>query len=141
MQASEDGAADAAAAQDTDELAGVDALDAGNLVLSQKVVQGALLAPVAAVGRQFTNDQGGDPGAARFEIDSVGAVVVDEGVGEGDDLSPIGGVGGYLLIAGHAGVEDQLAGGVGRGAESVTEEVFAALKREDGAGFSSQRNR
>ena len=97
--------ADAAAAQDADQLAGVDALDAGDVVGGQEIVEGALLAPVVAVGGEFTDDQGCDPGAARFDIDRVGAVVVDQRVGQGDDLTPIGGVGGDLLVAGHAGVE------------------------------------
>ena len=57
-------------------------------------------------------------------VDAVGlhrrgrdAVVADQRIGEDDDLARVGGVGDRLLVAGHRGVEDDLAGdrpGVGR---------------------------
>ena len=57
----------------------------------------------------------------RARLDAVGlhrrradAVVADQRVGEGDDLAGVAGVGDRLLIAGHRGVEDDLAGGLGR---------------------------
>ena len=40
--------------------------------------------------------------------------------GEGDDLAGIGGIGEDLLIAGHRGVEADLANGVAFGAEAKT---------------------
>ena len=50
-------------------------------------------------------------------VDAVGlhrlgrdAVVADQRVGEDDDLARVGGVGDRLLVAGHRGVEDDLAG-------------------------------
>ena len=46
--------------------------------------------------------------------DSIAAradpVVADQRVGEDDDLAGVGGVGDRLLVAGHRGVEDDLAG-------------------------------
>jgi hypothetical protein len=55
----------------------------------------------------------------RLEVYPVDAVVADEGVGGDDNLPGVGGVGEHLLVADHAGIEDDLAVAVGPGAEGV----------------------
>ena len=69
-QAGEDGATDAAAAQDADELAGVDALDTWDVVLGEEVVERETVAPVAVVGREFAYDEAAIQG--RRDSTSVG---------------------------------------------------------------------
>ena len=49
------------------------------------------------------------PGIVRLQILVIGADIADMGEGEGDDLRGIGGIGHHLLIAGHRGVEADLA--------------------------------
>ena len=68
------------------------------------------------------------------------AVVADQRVGEGDDLPGVARVGDRLLVAGHAGVEDDLAErlGVGGAAELAVEaravlEQDVAARRAHGA--------
>ena len=61
---------------------------------------------------------------------AVDAVVADERVGHRDDLALVGRIGEHLLVAGHAGVEDDLAEGLAGGAE--------AAAGVDGAVFEGQ---
>ena len=69
-------------------------------------------------------------------------VVADQRVGEGDDLAGVGGVGDRLLVAGHRGVEDDLAAAaVGRRVDRAAElavEARAVLE-QDVAGRGSRR--
>jgi hypothetical protein len=48
--------------------------------------------------------------AVRLHRRRADPVVADQRVGENDDLAGVGGVGDRLLVAGHRGVEDDLAG-------------------------------
>ena len=57
----------------------------------------------------LAHDDGPGMGLVRLEQVLGGPVVADHGVGEGDHLAVVGGVGDDLLVAGHAGVEDDLA--------------------------------
>ena len=56
----------------------------------------------------------------RLDVFLVGADVTDMREGEGDDLPGTGGIGQNLLIAGHRGVEADLAHGVAFRAEAKT---------------------
>ena len=88
-------------------------VDAGDRRTPQSASQSSQ--PPSAVGRvlavlRLAHDH-------RAGVDAVGlhrlgadAVVADQRVGEGDDLARVGGVGDRLLVAGHRGVEDDLAG-------------------------------
>src|SRR4029077_10502072 len=58
------------------------------------------------------------------------AVVADQRVGEGDDLPGVGGIGDRLLVAGHRGVEDDLAGDVAARAEQLAVEPGAVLEQD-----------
>ena len=58
------------------------------------------------------------PGIVGFDILVIGADIADMGEGEGDDLARIGGIGHDLLVAGHRGVEADLADRLAFGPES-----------------------
>ena len=67
----------------------------------------------------------------RFIVAGVDPVVADVGGGEDDDLTGVAGVGENLLIAGHAGMEDDLSAGRDRGTEEPA--------RKDASGFEGKR--
>ena len=106
-------------AQPADQGARVDPLDADDAVLGQVVVErsaasGSCSACGSARGRRSPR-----PAAGRdSRVLGVDAVVADERVGHRDDLALVGRVGEDLLVAGHAGVEDDLAERLAGGAES-----------------------
>ena len=75
----------------------------------QKAVQRLLRAPVARRVGEFLDDEAGDLHPARLEIVGRDAVVADERVRQRDQLPGVGGIGQDLLIAGHAGIEDDFA--------------------------------
>ena len=67
-------------------------------------------AEVARHAGQLADDEARRPAAGATRASSaVDAVVADERVGHRDDLAVVGRVGEHLLVAGHAGVEDDLA--------------------------------
>ena len=101
----------AALPDDAGQVAGVDALDADGIVLFQKAVQRLLTAPVGGGGAGFAHDVALCPNAVGLHIIVVHAVVADEGIGLGDDLAVVAGVGQGLLKAHHAGGEHHLAHG------------------------------
>ncbi len=102
--------------------AGVDAGEPDNAARLQPVVEvlgGAIVRGRGNGGMQ--NDAAG-PGPRRhvhaLDVFLVGADIADMREGEGDDLPGIRRVGEDLLIAGHRGVEADLAGGGAGGAEA-----------------------
>ena len=101
----------AALPDDAGQVAGVDALDADGVVLFQKAVQRLLTAPVGGGGAGFAHDVALCPDAVGLHVIVVHAVVADEGIGLGDDLAVVAGVGQGLLKAHHAGGEHHLAHG------------------------------
>ena len=64
----------------------------------------------------------------RLDVLVVGADVADMGEGEGDDLAGVGGVGQDLLVAGHRGVEADLARGVADRADAAPFEARAVAR-------------
>ena len=76
------------------------------------------------------HDHGAGVDGARLHRVLADAVVADQRVGEGDDLAGVGGVGHGLLIAGHAGVEDDLSTHLGRVAAELTLEPSAVLEQD-----------
>ena len=102
---------DAALPDDAGEVAGVDALDADGIVFLQKAVQRLLTAPVGRGLAGLADDIAPGPDLIRLHVVLVHAVVADEGVGLGDDLAVVAGVGQRLLKAHHAGGKDDLAHG------------------------------
>ena len=102
---------DAALSDDAGEVAGVDALDADGIVFLQKAVQRLLTAPVGRGLAGLADDITLGPDLIRLHVVLIHAVVADEGVGLGDDLAVVAGVGQRLLKAHHAGGKDDLAHG------------------------------
>ena len=102
---------DAALPDDAGEVAGVDALDADGIVSLQKAVQRLLTAPVGRGLAGLADDITLGPDLIRLHVVLIHTVVADEGVGLGDDLAVVAGVGQRLLKAHHAGGKDDLAHG------------------------------
>ena len=96
---------------DAGQVAGVDALDADGIVFLQKAVQRLLTAPVGGGGAGLTHNVALGPDAVRLHIVLVHAVVADEGIGLGDDLAVVAGVGQGLFKAHHTGGKDNFAHG------------------------------
>lgn len=88
--------------------AGVDARDAHDAVGLEVVVERALRAEVGDDAGGVADDVAGDPDAARLLVLVVGPGVADVRGGLHDDLPGVGRVGEGLLVAGHAGREDDL---------------------------------
>ena len=88
--------------------AGIDAVEAGDAVLAKVVVKTFLAPPVAGSG-QVAYHEPREEEAAAFDILGVHAVVADFGGGEDDELPGIRRVSQDLLVARHAGVEDDFA--------------------------------
>ena len=56
----------------------------------------------------------------RLEVVVIDPVVADQRVGQENDLASVAGVGQDLLVAGHAGIEDNLADGNATRAKGTT---------------------
>ncbi len=66
-------------------------------------------APVRRLGDVGAQHDAARRRRRRLDVVAIGADIADMREGEGDDLAGIGGIGDDLLIAGHAGVEADLA--------------------------------
>ena len=99
----------AAVADAAGEGAGVDAGDAGRAVRAQPGVEMLGGAPVRRLGDRAAHDQAARRRRDGLDVLGVGADIADMREGEGDDLPGIGGIGHDLLVAGHRGVEADLA--------------------------------
>ena len=104
----DDAVHDAFAAQLAGQTAGVDAGETDDLLRLEVLVERYLAAPVRRIFAHLAHDKAGNPAFAGLVIVKVDAVVADERVGHGNDLTVVGRVGQDLLIAGHAGVEYDL---------------------------------
>ena len=71
----------------------------------------------------------------RLDVFIVGTDIADMREGEGDELPGIGGIGEDLLIAGHRGVEADLADGVAFRAEAKAFQHGAIGKHEERGRF------
>ena len=67
----------------------------------------------------------------RLDVFVVGADIADMREGEGDELAGIGGIGEDLLIAGHRGVEADLADRMALGAEAKAFQHGAVGQHEE----------
>ncbi len=130
-------------AQDAGQLAGVDAGDGHDALLLQAVRQRLGRAEVRGQQRQVLDHQAGRVHARRFAVFAVDAGVADVGIGQGDDLARVAGVGQDFLVAGHGRVEDDFSGGVPFGADRVSEKGGAVGQGQDrlrsGAGGEFER--
>ncbi len=118
---------------------GVDALDARNAVLHQILREAQIGAPVAHDGRQLAHHEPGDMGLPRLHVDAVDPVIPDVRVGHRHDLPLVGRVGEDFLVAGHRGVEADLAARGSAGAEGLAVEYRPVFEGKNGAHRSQKR--
>ena len=110
----------AAHAQPADQGARVDALDAEDVVLGAGSRRGGRCERKLLGMRVSSRTMKPSTcGRRRFAVLGVDAVVADERIGHGDDLALVGRIGQHFLVAGHAGVEDDLAEGLAGRAEAA----------------------
>ena len=81
----------------------------GHAARAQPGVQVLRRAPVGRLGNVLLHHQAARGDRGGLDVLGVGADIADMREGEGDDLAGIGRVGQRLLVAGHAGVEADLA--------------------------------
>jgi hypothetical protein len=116
--------------------AGIDPGDADDVALPQPLVElfdGAVVGRVGDVGTEHdAADARERRHVHRLDVLVVGADVADMGEGEGDDLAGIGGVGQDLLVAGHRGVEADLARGMADRADAAALKAGAVAKDQEG---------
>ncbi len=86
----------------------VDAGDTGYSRCPQEFLEITLRAPVAAASGEVPDDDSPGEWTAGLVIDGRHPVVADVRIGEGDQLTGIGGVGDDLLVPGERGVEHDL---------------------------------
>src|SRR6185503_15006466 len=79
----------------------------------------------------LAHDEAAYPGLPRLDVLAIHADVPDLGIGHGDELPVVRWVRQDLLIARHAGVEDELADGLARGAEGLAVEDRAVGECQD----------
>ena len=103
------GAHHALLAQAAGQRAGVDVGDADDALLGELLAERVLRAPARHAARGVADHVAGDPDLAGLGVLVVHAGVADVRRGHDDDLPVVGRVRQRLLVAGHAGGEDDLA--------------------------------
>ena len=116
---------------------GVDAADPDPPAPRQPVRERAGGAPARRLGRVPLHHHAGGDRVGGLVVLGVHPDVADVREGEGDDLPGIGGIGHDLLVAGHRGVEAELAHRDPGGAEAAAVEDLPV--GEDDAGGGLQR--
>lgn len=106
---------DTAGAQVTYQGAGIDVGDPDDLVSFEVFLEGALGAKIAVDAARLFDDEAGELGMWAFFVVEIDAIVANEWVGHGDDLTAVAGVGQNLLIAGHRRIEADFADGLSGG--------------------------
>ena len=108
------------------EVAGVDAFDGGDALGDQVLAQGLAGAPARGALAQLPANDGGRLRPRRLGVLVAGhAVDTQDWNGEAHGLTPVGGVGDHLLVAGVGGVEHHLGQGVLGGAAGESREHLA----------------
>ena len=128
----DDAAQGAVLADEPRDAARVDALDGDDALLDQPLGEGEVGAVVGRDRGELADHERLGPGALRLRVLAGDAVVPDERVGHGHDLSGVGGIGEDLLVARHGGVEDEVAPLLARGAHAAPLEHLARLERQPG---------
>ena len=120
----------------------VDVVDAGHAVKTQKFVHRSGRVSVVRLMHGVANHHALGPYLSRFRGPNMDAVIADQRVREGQNLTGKGGVGQRFLVAHHAGGEHQLARPDGLGAEQFTR-IASSIGREQHpcpAGSGRQRS-
>src|ERR1043166_1308826 len=127
-----DAAHDAARAELSRQRARVDVADRDDLVFDEVVAQRALGAPVAGNGRLVADDEAGAMRRLRLAVVGGDAGVADLRTRHRDDLSRLRRIGQDFLVAGHARVEHDFAGGFAARARSDAAEPGSVFQGKDG---------
>src|SRR5690606_38489093 len=114
--------------QDTGQSTSINTSNGHRAVFFEVLIQRLLAAPVTGQQRQIANDQAGSPDTIGLGVFRRGAGVADMGISQGDDLLCVGGIGEDFLIAGHGGVEHDLADGLPIGTDGFTAKNAAISK-------------
>ena len=96
-------------AQAVGQFAGVDPGHGDQLLRLQPLIQAAAGTEIGGLGDGGAQYQPAGGGDEALHVLIVGTSIADMGKGETNDLSGIGGIGEDFLIAGHGGVETELA--------------------------------
>ena len=110
------------------ECPGVEALDADNAVLLQPFLQAILRTPITGTFAAFFDNEPFDLRSHRFEVSLIDAIIPDQRIGHGDDLTFVGWIGQHFLVARQVGVEDHLAKGLARCSEGFAPEHGTVFK-------------
>src|SRR6516225_6905157 len=113
--------------------AGIDALGARDVVFLQIFIKRHLAAPVAWCFAELFDDESAHVRLAALLVERVDSVVPDQRISHRHDLASIRWVGQDFLVAGHRGVEANLAdSGAGCGKRFALE-VFTVLESKQRA--------
>ena len=115
-------------AEDLGQRTGVDALNAGDVVLFQIIVQRALAAEIAALLGELAHNKGLRPGTGGLIVLVVHTVIADEGIRHHNALPRIGRIGQDLLITHHRSVEHHLADPILGAADALANEGAAVFQ-------------
>ena len=107
---------------------GVDLADPDDAGLVEVAVEATGGAPRRDHRRGLADHEPGHLGTGRLDVLGVHAVVADVGIGHGDDLAGVRGVGEDLLVAAQGGVEDHLPGHLSHAAKGPSLEDRAVLE-------------
>src|SRR5690606_23059781 len=119
---------------------GVDAFDPDDAVLLHERLQVLVGAMVRRHTAELAHDEAARVRLVRFHVVDADPVVADVGVGHGDDLAVVTGIGEDLLVARHGGVEHDLADGATGRAEAVPVVDGPVLEGEHRGGFAKERH-
>jgi hypothetical protein len=98
----------------------IDTAKADAAVRAQPLIEALHRPEIARIGDRIADDAAERMRIVGLQILVIGTDVADVREGESDDLRRIGGIGHHLLVAGHRGVEADLADRLAFGAETVT---------------------
>jgi hypothetical protein len=78
-------------------------------VTDQIIGEGFISAPIAKNGTILFKDEPFYLRSLRFDVLLIDSIVSNKGIGHDDDLTFIRGIGENLLVAGHAGIKNNLS--------------------------------
>ncbi|MNY06805.1 hypothetical protein D3C86_1395780 [compost metagenome] len=119
-------------AQDTGQLAGIDAGDGHHLFLLEVVGERVFLAEARGQNRQILDDQAGGMDFRGFDVLTIHPDIADMRIRQRDDLPGIARVGEDFLVTGDSGVEHHFADGMAGSADGIATKDRAVCKRENG---------
>ena len=89
---------------------GIDSLDAHHVIFLKIGIQTHAGAPVGIAILVLPDNEAGQEKPPALDILGINTGITDLGIGHGNHLPFVGGIGQNLLIAGHGGIEDHLSG-------------------------------